>query len=118
MTQVGVDRADDVGARGGESFEHSGAKSEFAPTMDDAQRARGRERLRPFAGAVGRVVVDDDYFDRDMSIARREQLIDKRRDPIALVVGRYDHGERRAPGVADEHPAILLHSLRLIAGLT
>ena len=86
MAEVGIDHADDRRAGRCEALDHRGAETELAGAVHDGDAIASREVVGERAGAIGRVVVDDDQLavdaarqrsgeDRSTSSARRSRSL-------------------------------------------
>ena len=98
MRQVGVHLADDVGVARQHAAERVDVGAAEAPAPAAVQhlhppRMLAGEGVGDRAGAVGRVVVDDEHA----VVALSEHVRDQHREVVALVVGRDHDGDVHAP---------------------
>ena len=99
MTQVGVDDSDNRRPRRLEPLDDRRPEAELAAPVDDLDAVTSRKIVGQCAGAVRRVVVDDDELAVDAPRAvRRKHGGNEIPEPIALVVGRNDDGQRWGQG--------------------
>ena len=96
MAQVGIDHADDRRRWPRSKPSTTAVPSPSLPARcSDGDAIAVREFVRECAGSVGRVVVDDDQLAVDaVGWIRSENRVDQIREPVALVVGGHDDGER------------------------
>ncbi len=78
-----------------ESFDDRRPEPELAAAVNDLDAVPRREIVGQRAGPVRRVVVDDHELAVEAPLrVRRKHGLDEIREPIALVVGRDDDGQR------------------------
>ena len=95
MAQIRVNDANDLCRRGAESFDHSGAETELAGAMDDADWPLECQAVGDLTGAVRRVVVDDHQFARDAgAVVGGKDRAHELGQPVAFVIGGDHEGER------------------------
>ena len=95
MTQVRIDHADDGRARGFEACDDRGPESEFAAPVNDLQLVLPGELISQRPCAVWRVVVHDNQLGIESGRpVRTKHCRHEIGEPIALVVGGNDDGER------------------------
>src|SRR4051812_7422399 len=95
MTEIRVDDADDRCTCRGEAFDHRGTEPEFACTVQHFDPVSEGELVSQHAGAVRRVVVNDDDLPLDTGgPARRENCFNEILQAIAFVVG-WHHDRQR-----------------------
>jgi hypothetical protein len=99
MAQIGVDHADDLRRRRGKTFDDGRTEPELAGAMYDGDREAERQPVGDVAGAIRRVVVDDDELTVDA--ARGVGGEDRPHElwkPFAFVVSGDDECKRRGRG--------------------
>ena len=91
MAEVGVHGADDAGGCNLETGDNRRTRAELAARWMTRTRS-SRVNLGNGAGAVRRIVVDDDELQFESVLgAGLEECPRQLRDPAALVVGRHYH---------------------------
>jgi hypothetical protein len=91
MAHIRVDDSHDRRRRGREAGDDGGAEAELSRPMHYFDAVPPREFIGERAGAVGRVVVDDDELAGDVFCGiRREDRFDELAEAIAFVVSRDD----------------------------
>lgn len=94
MAEVCVHHANDVGARRPGSFDDSRTQAQLPAAVNHLQPMMSGQVIGERPGAVRRVVVDNDHGQAHAlgSCAPKEGF-DELSKPVALVVGRNDHGQ-------------------------
>jgi hypothetical protein len=112
VAEVRVHHTDDAGRRHLKTSHDRGTQPQLPGTMNDAHPMDPGKVVRDVPGAIRRVVVDDDELELDtVSRARGENFLHQFGEPVALVVGREDHGEvgrRRITGRRGNHGCTII----------
>ena len=109
MAEIGIHHPDDPRRRDAKPIEDRCTQTQFSRAMDDFDAILRRQPIRDFTGTVGRIVVDDNHFERVTAcVGRGKDGADEFFQPIPVVVGWNDHcelGRRRRHGIYYNLPA-------------